>query len=128
MLHDNIIILRFKRVPFGVISSPFLLPGVLLYHLSQHPDVLMGQLSKDIYVDNLFSGASDIEGAKKLYDLSKSTFQDASMDLTQWVTPCGELFQHIPLEDRADEGECKLLGCKYNMLADVFHVAVCWCH
>lgn len=47
-------IFRFCRVPFGVMSSPFLLAGIILFHIrSYYPD-LEDEVIPNTYVDNVF--------------------------------------------------------------------------
>ena len=59
----NLITLRFTRVLFGVISSPFLLAATIRFHLS-HVDSDNGRKAlKDIYVDNIITGTIGVEQA-----------------------------------------------------------------
>ena len=52
-LDGNIQIYRFCRIPFGVISSPFLLDATIAYHLKQTQTPTANQIQRDIYVDNI---------------------------------------------------------------------------
>ena len=51
---------RFCRVPFGVISSPFLLGATIESHLDSCENELANKLKRDIYVDNLITGTSTV--------------------------------------------------------------------
>ena len=64
------LILRFTRVVFGVLSSPFLLNATIRHHLEQHfsaqPD-LIKKLSRSFYMDDVVTGADNEEEAYTLY-------------------------------------------------------------
>ena len=80
-IENNLQIYRFCRVPFGVISSPFLLAATINYHLEQCDLPVAKKLQKDIYVDNVITGVSTPSQAKDLYVEAKSLFAAASMNL-----------------------------------------------
>jgi hypothetical protein len=66
---QNLRILRFQRVLFGYVCSPFLLAGTIRFHLSQNPSPLTPELNQNIYVDNIFLSANSIaEGQSKCSD------------------------------------------------------------
>ena len=81
---DNIREYRFCRVPFGVISSPFLLGATTDSHLEQYENEFATKLKDDIYVDNLITGTNSDKEAVKSYRGSKTIFKEASMDLRKW--------------------------------------------
>ena len=64
--NDELVIYRFKRVPFGLTSSSFLLNATLRYHMQQrcleggNPD-LLALLGKSHYVDDWIVGAKTPE-------------------------------------------------------------------
>ena len=80
---DNIQEYRFCRVPFGLISSPFLLGATIESHLESYDSELALKLKNDIYFDNLITGADSIESAIQVYRESKSIFREASMNLRE---------------------------------------------
>jgi hypothetical protein len=61
-------VLRFTRVLFGLVSSPFLLGGVLEVHLdywkSKAPEAV-DTLKKSLYVDDIISGGNTVGEAKQ---------------------------------------------------------------
>ena len=83
---DNIQEYRFCRVPFGVISSPFLLAATIENHLESYESEMAAKLKNDIYVDNLITGTDTIKEALQLYKEAKSMFSEASMNLREWVS------------------------------------------
>ena len=79
--NDNIQEYRFCRVPFGVISSPFLLGATTDSHLELYESELATKLKHDIYVDNLITEKNSVEEAVNLYQRAKLIFKEASMNL-----------------------------------------------
>ena len=65
----SIDVYRFNRIVFGVDCSSFLLNAVLGYYLSkfaeQDPDFAT-KISNSFYVDDLVSGATDVESGIQL--------------------------------------------------------------
>ena len=53
---NNLQILRFTRVPFGVISNSFLLGATILYHLKKKETEVAKKIERDIYIDNVITG------------------------------------------------------------------------
>ena len=53
---NNLQVLRFTRVPFGVIPSPFLLGATILYHLKKKETEVAKKIERDIYMDNVITG------------------------------------------------------------------------
>ena len=71
---ENIQEYRFCRVPFGVISSPFILGATTEHHLESYENDIAEQLKNDLYVDNVITGTNDVGEAIKLYTKSKAIF------------------------------------------------------
>ena len=75
----NIETFRFKRVPFGLICSPFLLGAAVQNHIMevtvQHPEwkelksnqLNLNQLKLNLYVDNVLMTAATPEDAQNIY-------------------------------------------------------------
>lgn len=122
VLKENVQEYRFCRVPFEVISSPFLLGAVVDYHLKCYNDPVAEKLRNNIYVDNVITGAETTSEAIELYTKSKSMFADASMNLREWVTNSDLVNEIIPKEDRADTETVKVLGHQWNVKEDTINV------
>ena len=70
----KIVIYRFLRVVFGLISSPFLLNATIRHHLSKYIQFELNfveKLLEDLYVDDTTSDTKSIEEGKELYVKAK---------------------------------------------------------
>ena len=83
--HSKIEILRFTRALFGLTSSPFLLGGVIQQHLKaweeQEPE-LVAQIRKNLYVDNLITGALTVQQTQQQKEKAIMIFSDAQFNPT----------------------------------------------
>lgn len=116
---ENLLHLRFSRVPFGIISSPFLLTATIRYHLSKHHENLLKKVADKCYVDNLVTNAESVNEAVQLYEDTKKTFDELSMNIRDWASNSQEFIDKIPEEYRSKQKECiKLLGLLWNLTDD----------
>ncbi|XP_045541861.1 uncharacterized protein LOC123723324 [Papilio machaon] len=95
---SNIQHYRFCRVPFGVISSPFLLNATIKYYLSNTVNDLSKRMSEDIYVDNLVTGAESVAEAYNLYKTAREVFKGLSMNIREWNSNSHEFLMRVPKE------------------------------
>ena len=79
---DNLQELWSARLPFGVISSPFLLAATVQHHLetSNNPVADKLQRERDLYVDNVITGTASSENAVSLYHTAKATLIPIGQD------------------------------------------------
>ena len=82
----NIQTYRFSRLPFGIISGPFLLCATVEHHLDEANTGTAKQVKDDIYVDNIIKGTNSDEEALQLYKEAKEIFQDPSVNLCYWIS------------------------------------------
>ena len=148
-LEPSIDVYRFNRVVFGVNCSPFLLNAVLRYHLSKYaeedPDFAT-KMSSSFYVDDLVSGATDVESGIQLYEKARSRMKEDGFNLRKWRTNNLELEAEIErregqkpmsadstlnLSDETyaketlgkednNKGKTKVLGTTWDVAADRF--------
>ena len=116
--NSNIQEYRFCRVPFGVISSPFLLGATVETHLELYGSEVAMKLKDDIYVDNVITGTNSIEDAVHLYREAKLIFRKASMNLREWVSNHSQVNQIIEKEDMAICESTKVLGHTWTIESD----------
>ncbi|XP_060551271.1 uncharacterized protein LOC132712851 [Ruditapes philippinarum] len=119
---SNIIEYRFCRVPFGVISSPFLLGATIESHLESNGSETAQKLKNDIYVDNLVTGTNSKSEAMQLYKDAKSLFDEISMNLREWITNDESVNTFIQPKDRAYPGIIKVLGHNWNTETDTLSI------
>lgn len=85
--HSEIETLSFTRALFGLAPSPFLLGGVIKYHLDTweacEPHAV-AELHKSLYVDDLISGGVTVEKARELKQQAIEIFEDATFTLHKW--------------------------------------------
>lgn len=115
---NNIQEYRFCRVPFGVISSPFLLGATIESNLELYDSNFAMKLKDDIYVDNLITGTNNVVEAIHLYHEAKSIFKEASMNLREWTSNNYQVNQFIENEDRAIGESVKVLGHTWTVESD----------
>ncbi|VDI10963.1 Hypothetical predicted protein [Mytilus galloprovincialis] len=115
---NNVQIYRFCRVPFGVISSPFLLAATIDLHLLKYNTPVATKIQDNIYVDNLLTGVNTDDELKELYTESKSIFQEASMNLRNWCSNSAQFMSNIPKQDQANRERMKVLGITWTIKDD----------
>ena len=81
----NLEVYQFRRVPFSVVPSPFLLAATIIHHLKHVDSPIPELLQCDIYVDNLITGVQRVSEGVKLYTEAKQIFSTATMNLRQWA-------------------------------------------
>ena len=86
--------LRFTRAPFGLGPSPFLLGGVIESHLDtwslKQPEIV-GEIKKNLYVDDLISGGTTVSKAREMKNAATEIFADAAFELHKWHSNVAEL-------------------------------------
>jgi hypothetical protein len=106
---------RFRRVTFGVNASPFLLNATIRHHVSSCVDSLVKrELSENLYVDDLLSGADSQDELLSLFEDAKSIMSKAGMNLTKWHS------NHTLLGDKLEPTALKVLGVEWSPESDVF--------
>lgn len=83
---ENLVIYRFARVPFGVVSSPFLLAATIRHHLKKYSTNLTDEIYENTYVDNILLTAGSHDEAIEKCVSSKEIFADASMNLREYLS------------------------------------------
>ncbi|XP_035222986.1 uncharacterized protein LOC118195772, partial [Stegodyphus dumicola] len=84
---DQLEVYRFKRVLFGVNSSPFLLAATIKLHIQKYRNVYpytFQILDTCMYVDDLVTGADDVSEALKTSREAKEIMRGAGMNLRKW--------------------------------------------
>ena len=130
---------HFNHVVFGVNCSPFLLNGVVRYHISTYrkkdPEFSVS-LSRSFYVDDLVLGCKDVYEGKVLYEKCKDRMKEGGFNLRKWKTndqshadefkdnteniKLGVCELKEMLGAESSDSKAKVLGLTWNMVADDF--------
>ena len=137
--HSEIEVLRFTRALFGLISSPFLLGGVLECHFDaweeKYPD-LIRDLRRSLYVDDLLTGGQIVLEARTRKEKSIEVLDDATFQLHKWHSNVEELERDGDQSQNHDEqsfakqqfgvqpSETKMLGLKWNKVEDTLSINI----
>lgn len=121
---DNLQVYRFRRVAFGIASSPFLLYATIKFHLRKNPHQFTDVLERDIYADNLVTSLPENVDLKAFYETVKETFSSMSMNLTKWVSNSSTFRQLIPESDQDKQTFQTVLGLLWNFISDRMSIHV----
>ena len=115
-------VMRFRRVTFGVSSSPFLLNATIQHHLSTcPPSRAITEMSENFYVDDLLSGADSEEEASSLLTEAQTVMADAGMALTKCNSSSPVVFDRAHAASGSGERESsKVLGVMWSPGEDAF--------
>ena len=103
MSKDNLQVCRFKRLLFGITSSPFPLGATIKHHLEKENSATAKNIENDFHVDNLITGADNEKDAVRLYRDAKRLFEDVSMNIREWLTNSPKVNNQIKSKDQIEE-------------------------
>ena len=110
--------MKFCRVTFGINCSPFLLSATIRYHLSRFPtSFVISELSENLYVDDLLSGADSEDEAQELFSQANRVMEAAGMTLTKWSSNNSSIIGEVSQE--GDDFK-KVLGMSWDPVLDCF--------
>ncbi|PIC13705.1 hypothetical protein B9Z55_027568 [Caenorhabditis nigoni] len=121
--NENIRIMRFTRLPFGVNCSPFLLSMAIIHGANQPgtPPELVKAIEKMCYVDNLFMITDDKSDLPNMYHSLKKFFDSIGMNIREFSANTPHDF--VEEKDKAKNLEnVKLLGYRYDLSEDTLEV------
>jgi hypothetical protein len=116
LFYEKLRILRFRRVPFGLNCSPFLLNGTIKEHLALYEEKVARAIEKNIYVDNILMNTTEGEFLDTC-QRAKEIFADAGMRLCQFMSNSKQL-KLLDENDISPEMNPKILGVKWLVDAD----------
>ena len=122
--------LRMTRVTYGIASSAFhsVRPLQVLAEDVTDKNVQLG-IMKDMYLDDLLTGAPDLESAMKLQDSIIAVLSEAGFEIRKWTSSNPELVERLPANFRettdemsikSEDYSIKNLGVKWNPNPDHF--------
>ncbi|KAH7701169.1 Pao retrotransposon peptidase family protein, partial [Aphelenchoides avenae] len=119
---DNVVVYRFARIPFGVISSPFILAATIREHLKKEVSSLSEEIKQNIYSDNVLlfanSESEAIEKCRKAYQI----FKRANMNLREFVSNNAAV--NFAFGDHGKEFASKFLGVHWDPKADLLEYVI----
>ena len=118
------------RVTYGIASSGFhsIRPLQVLAEDVTDKNVQLG-ITTDMYVDDLLTGAPNLESAMKLQDSIIAVLSKAGFEIRKWTSSNPELVERLPANFRettdemtikSDDYSIKTLGVKWNPNPDHF--------
>jgi hypothetical protein len=114
---------RFRVIPFGASSSPFILLSVIKKHLQDSPSLLADDINRKIYVDNLISGCETSEEAVSYFSEANNVLKSAGLNLQSWGSNDDQLTVKAKSEGVSDKAEVtKVLGLDWKREEDRLHV------
>ena len=117
-VENNVLVYRFNRVPFGIMSSPFLLAATVDHHLIKYESPASETIGENIYVDKVIPGKDTIKETVNFYTEAKQIFTKASMNLHDWISNDKSVMKEIAMGDRANQGPMKILGLTWVVESD----------
>ncbi len=120
------IIFRFTRVPFGVVSSPFLLNMVIQELLAAQLGNAVGDDAEvynigrsSFYVDNLVTSVDTTLKAERVCNCLTTLLQTTGMNLRDWTSNSQEFCQSLPMNIAMKESvTVSVLGLLWNRIED----------
>ena len=110
---------RFCGVPFGIISSTFILATTIDHHLKNCNSDESERIRENIYVDNVITRTQSIQEAVHLYSVSKQIFKGVAMNLRGWMSNSQEVLNEMPLCDRANRENMNVIGLTWFVKEDL---------
>ena len=118
----NLIDMRFRRMPFGPTSSPFLLQAVIRFHLQHNNLDLAQEINKYIYVDNIFLPFNDTAEALQKQTQTKDIFNNCAMTVREWWSNDPDVNAQLALREGSVQPAKKILGLHFDHQSDMFSV------
>ena len=119
----SLMALKFKRLPFGLRFSPFLLMISLYYMLivnnSEISDDISNMLFNLCYMDNFAFSANNARIMIEAFESSVKIFSKYSFNLQQFVSNCDDLNERFTGNDTSSStNDVKLFGMLWNNKLD----------
>ena len=121
---EQVIIYRFKRLPFGLSSSPFVLAATLKY-LLETSDLMSDEVQavlKAFYVDDLVSSKDSEEEVVQEKTRVQKVLDEGSMELCKWNSNSIELKGLFTEGEEPLADEESVLGMIWDTKSDQLHI------
>ena len=102
--NPEVITLRFTRLVFGLVCSPFILNVTLRNHLSKYENIdpsFVDTVVRALYVDDFASGKDSVKDGLELYRKLKLRFREGGFNMRKWASNSQKLTELIKKEEAA---------------------------
>ena len=85
----EIVVLRFTRLVFRLISSPLALGATVRHHLSKYENFekeFVAEVIRSLYVDDFASGLHSVDSAFALYQNLNKVFNEGNFNMRKWLS------------------------------------------
>ena len=92
--NPEVITLRFTRLVFGLVCSPFILNVTLRNHLARYENIdpeFVAAVVRALYVDDFASGESSVMKCFELYHNLNLWFREGGCNMRKWASNSEEL-------------------------------------
>ena len=96
--------LRFNRLVFGLVSSPFILNATIRNHLLKYREddpQFVEDVLNSLYVDDYASGKDSVSDCFEQYQKLKKCFQEGGFNIRKWASNSEELNEKIEREEES---------------------------
>ena len=125
-INSKLVCYRFKAVPFGSTSSPFLLQATMDFHLKNSKSPYKDIIASNFYVDNLQFSVNNEEKLINIYNEANRLMLIANMPLRMWVTNNKKLRNiiHHDFPDYIMPNMSNVLGLQWNVYDDLLSIKI----
>ncbi|XP_068697319.1 uncharacterized protein [Montipora foliosa] len=112
--NPEVITLRFTRLVFGLVCSPFILNVTLRNHLKRYENIdpeFVAAVVRALYVDDFASGENSVTKCFELYYKLKLRFREGGFNMRKWASKSEELTEMIKRAEESLSWEPEL-SCK----------------
>ncbi|XP_045034376.1 uncharacterized protein LOC123475569 [Daphnia magna] len=131
--NSDFIAYKWKRVPFGLSSSPFLLRVTINKHLlsvKSRFSTTVEQIEEQLYVDDYLGGADNVPTAITTVEETATLFSEAQLNMRSWATNNKQLRDFLTEKEMSNQivgilsltidGQQKALGLRWDTSSDSF--------
>ncbi|XP_045023195.1 uncharacterized protein LOC123467282 [Daphnia magna] len=131
--NSDFIAYKWKRVPFGLSSSPFLLRVTINKHLlsvKSRFSTTVEQIEEQLYVDDYLGGADNVPTAITTVEETVTLFSEAQLNMRSWATNNKQLHDFLTEKEMSNQivgilsptidGQQKALGLRWDTSSDSF--------
>lgn len=114
---------RFRVVPFGAKSSPFILNAVMMHHLKKSTSEIAADMLQSVIVDNIITGCENTSADFNYFTEANRIMDQAHLPLQAWGFSDGAVEKSLAEGGSTDPSRLsKTLGLIWNREKDTLNV------